>query len=244
MIKHLHRLKGRKGFTLVELVVVIGIAAVLMAVILVGSLNGNTEDVLSANSNAESFFTASQLALTRAQLTERSIVDYESADTKFIEYKNGANTLNDKYLFIEAKFDPKSGIVGVHIDNYLDRLMDTTKHPADFSDMTALEKYIMTNLGEYMADSFDGYFYCMADKNFKVLVTHFCAQRLPEYKGDDEAFRNSYMVGTGTKLDGYRNVLGTCRDGNPILTTGDFAFNFPILNDAEGLYKNYMSKAA
>lgn len=243
MIKHLHRLKGRKGFTLVELVVVIGIAAVLMAVILVGSLNGNTEDVLSANSNAESFFTASQLALTRAQLTERSIVDYESADTKFIEYKNGANTLNDKYLFIEAKFDPKSGIVGVHIANYLDKLMENTR-AADFSDMTVLEKYIMTNLGEYMADSFDGYFYCMADQNFKVLFTHFCAQRFPEYTGDDVAFRNAFVVATGTKLNGYRSVLGSCSDVYTIPEAGKFAFNFPIMNDAEGLYKYYMTNAA
>ncbi len=240
MIKYLHRLKGRKGFTLIELLVVIAIAAVLMAVILVGSLNGNTEDILAANANAESFFTASQLTLTRAQLTERSIVEYDSGDTKYIEYKNGANTLGGKYLFIEAKYDPKTGIVGTHIANYLDKLMtrDDT-----FSDMTKLEKYISTNLGEYMADSFDGYFYCVADQNYKVLVTHFCEKRLPEYKSDDEAFRNSYMVGTGTKLDGYRSVLGTCRDGNPILTTGDFAFNFPIKNDAEGLYKNYMSKS-
>lgn len=243
MIKYLQRLKGRKGFTLVELVVVIGIAAVLMTVILVGSLNGNTEEIMSANASAESFFTASQLTLTRAQLTERSIVDYETTDTKFIEYKNGANTLNDKYLFIEAKFDPKSGIVGVHIANTLDKLMDSTR-AADFSDMNNLEKYISTNLGEYMADSFDGYFYCMADQNFKVLFTHFCGQRFPEYTGDDVAFRNAFEVATGTKLNGYRSVLGSCSDVYTIPEAGKFAFNFPIMNDAEGLYKYYMTNAA
>lgn len=240
MMRYLHRLKGRKGFTLVELVVVVGIAAVLMAVILVGSLGGNTEEVLAANSSASSFFTASQLTLTRAQLTERSIVDY-GTETKFIEYKNGANTLNDKYLFIEAKFDPKSGVVGVHIDNYLDKLMTRDD---SYSDMTKLEKYIATNLGEYMADSFDGYFYCMADQNFKVLFTHFCEQRFPEYKGDDTAFRNALEVATGTKLKDYRSVLGSCSDVYTIPETGSFAFNFPQKNDAEGLYKYYMTNAA
>ena len=104
MIQYLQRLKHKKGFTLVELAVVVGIIAVLTAIIMVNMLGGDTEKILAANSNAKVFFTASQLTLTRIELTERSIVDYQSGDTAFIEYKNGANTLNGKYLFMEAKF--------------------------------------------------------------------------------------------------------------------------------------------
>lgn len=249
MIQYLHRLRGRKGFTMIELIVVIAIAAVLMTVILVGSLGGNTEDVIAANSNAQAFFTASQLALTRAQLTERSLVDYDSTDTKFIEYKNGANSTNGKYLFIEAKFN-QNGIAGIHIENYLNKLM---AKPDAFDDTSTskLEKYLATNLNEYMADSFEGYFYCMADDNFKVLFTHYCKDRLPMYdvsgsstvisisggswsvgspssSGESgSSFRDKYMIASGTKVKDCRNVLGSCSDAYMIPDVGQYAFNLP-----------------
>lgn len=87
MIQYLQRLKHKKGFTLVELAVVVGIIVVLTAIIMVNMIGGDTEKILAANSNAKVFFTASQLTLTRAELTERSIVDYQG-NTAFIEYKN------------------------------------------------------------------------------------------------------------------------------------------------------------
>ena len=87
MIQYLQRLKHKKGFTLVELAVVVGIIAVLTAIVMVNMIGGDTEKILRANSNAKVFFTASQLTLTRIELTERSIVDYQSGDTAFIEYK-------------------------------------------------------------------------------------------------------------------------------------------------------------
>ena len=130
------KIRGKKGFTLVELVVVVGIAAVMMVIIMSSLLNGNTEEILSANTNARSFFTASQLALTNAQLTERSLVDYSGADVKYIEYKDGANTLNGKYLFIEARYTQR-GIQGIHIGNHLNEIM---ARDDSYTDMTSLEK--------------------------------------------------------------------------------------------------------
>lgn len=59
MIQYLQRLKHKKGFTLVELAVVVGIIAVLTAIIMVNMLGGDTEKILKANSNAQTFFTAS-----------------------------------------------------------------------------------------------------------------------------------------------------------------------------------------
>ena len=59
MIQYLQRLKHKKGFTLVELAVVVGIIAVLTAIIMVNMIGGDTEKILRANSNAQTFFTAS-----------------------------------------------------------------------------------------------------------------------------------------------------------------------------------------
>ena len=46
MIQYLQRLKHKKGFTLVELAVVVGIIVVLTAIIMVNMIGGDTESEL------------------------------------------------------------------------------------------------------------------------------------------------------------------------------------------------------
>ncbi|MGN1339275.1 MAG: DUF5023 domain-containing protein [Oscillospiraceae bacterium] len=230
MIKYLHRLKGKKGFTFIELVIVIAIIGVLITVMAVSLLGGTTEKVLSHNANAEVFFPACQLAFTRAQLTERSLVTYDDADLKYIEYKDGANKIMDgKYLFLEAKFE-ENGMVGLHIDVTLNGLM--SKDDITDTNMTVLEQYFAKNINEYLTDSYDGYFYALVDNNYKVLFTHFCEVRLPTFTmgGDVEAFRNSLMISDG-KVVGNGAVLGSCSDTYTVPMTGDYAFAVPELTD-------------
>ncbi len=239
MIQYLHRLKNKKGFTMVELVVVIGIMAVLSAIFIANLIGGNTDKILAANANANVFFTAAQLTMTNAQLTERTLVDYAGTDTKFIEYKDGANTLGGKYFFMEARFKG-NGIVGLHAENTINRLM--AKPEPDSTNMTALESYLATNINEYISETADGYFYAMCDENFKVLFTHFCESRLPEYTTQGLSdYREELMIGTGIKLADSASVLGTCADkyiipdtgelGTP--DTGDYAFGIPVSTDAD-----------
>ncbi len=226
MIKYLQRLKGKKGFTIVELVVVVAIIAVLITIMSAALLGGNTEKILSANASAEAFFPACQLAFTRAQLTERELVTYESTDTKFIEYKEGKNQIPDgKFLFVEAKFE-QSGIVGLHINYTLNELMARDDFTAA---MTALERYLATNINEYLADSYDGYFYAQVDNNFKVVFTHFCDGRLPVWNGTDDydTFRDSMMVDSQGKITGNKLIIGSCSDVYTVPETGQYAFDLP-----------------
>lgn len=230
MIKNLHRLKNRKGFTLIELIVVLAIIAVLTVVGVVSSLGGNTQKVQAANSNAKAFLSAAQLTLTRIQLTERSVVTYGATDTKFIEYVTASgNSTGGKNIFIEAKFDQK-GIQGIHLDNYFNRVM---QRDDSYSDMTALETYIMRNMGEYLYDSYEGYFYCMMDQNFRVTFAHFSEHRLPTYAvGSPLAdFHADLMITDGTKVKGTNVEVGSCSDEYITPVTGQFLFNMPAPTD-------------
>lgn len=229
MIQYLQRLKRKKGFTLVELAVVVGIIVVLTAIIMVNMIGGDTEKILSANSNAQSFFTATQITLTRAHLTERELVTFASGEIKYIEYKDGLNALNGKKLFIEAHFK-ENGIDWLHIDNYLNKLMAR----GESDTMTTLEKYLSASITENVAESVDGYFYAMCDENFTVTYAHYCKDRLPQYAGEELAlFRDKYMFGVGMKLPNMSNVIGVCTDTDPATAeiqtpvTGDYAFGIP-----------------
>lgn len=232
MIKYLNRIKCKKGFTMVELVVVIIIIGILAAIMTTSLIGGNTEKILSANSNAESFFSAAQLAFTRAQLTERELVNYKSTEPKLIKYKDGVNQIlddlgNAKYMFVEAKFQER-GIEWLHLDYTLPGLMSKLED----DEMTKLEQYFASGIGSGLNESYDGYFYAVVDNNFKVLFTHFCAVRLPTYSGDKTTFRDSMMIsdgkvtGSGT-AKGNMMILGSCSDVYTVPETGEYAFALP-----------------
>lgn len=235
MIQYLNKLRRKRGFTFVELVVVLAIIGVLIGAMTVSMLSGTTQRIQSANANAEVFFSASQLMFTRAQLTERSLVEYGSSDTKFIEYKNGVNTTNGKYLFLEAKCEQR-GIIGVHIDNTLNALM--SKPDITGTGMTALESYFAKNIDQYLTDSYEGYFYAAVDENFRVFFTHFCPGRLPTYSGSLSDFRDAMMVSNG-KLVGTGHILGSWSDEYISPETGEYAFALPDTSDTK--YNLYLA---
>lgn len=69
MIRYLQRLKARKGFTIVELIVVIAIMAVMMAVIF-SSINTRDARVKEAESAARDFYAALQSTMMKFSLYE------------------------------------------------------------------------------------------------------------------------------------------------------------------------------
>lgn len=237
MIKYLNRLKNKKGFSLIELVVVIAIIAVLLTALLVNMIGGNTDKILSANTNAKSFLTAAQLTFTRAQLTERSLVNYPDTEEKFIEYKAGSNIIKDgKYLFVEAKFE-QNGIVGLHIDYTFNGLMNKPDITAS-GPFTTLENYLAKNIDEYLTESYDGYFYAAIDNNFKVIFTHFCDYRLPTYGGDLVDFRDS-MRTHDNKVVGNDCIIGSCSDTYLMPSNRDYVFALP--DPTESDYGKYLA---
>lgn len=64
MIKYLQRLKRKKGFTLIEVIVVISVVAIMMGVI-ISNLDNVGNRIKSANSTATNFYVAIQSTFTR-----------------------------------------------------------------------------------------------------------------------------------------------------------------------------------
>lgn len=67
MIKRLHKLKSARGFTMVELVIVLAILGVLIGTVLAGA-NTTTKRIKEAESTATDFYSALQLEFTNLQM--------------------------------------------------------------------------------------------------------------------------------------------------------------------------------
>ncbi len=225
MLKYLSALKRKKGFTMVELIVVIAIIAVMAAIGVAALIDYNSSKTIQATANAETFFSSMQLTITRASLTERSLANY-AADTvdqtKYIEYKDGVNTTNGKYLFVEARLT-EQGIKYLHIANFADKLMEQS----EARDMTGLEKYISGLLDTTMIDAYDGYFYAVIDDTFRVDMAHFSNYRLPACAvGGGASYDTKILFDDSIYING--EVVGTCSDVIPA-----YAFGYTVANKAK-----------
>ncbi len=81
MIQNLQRLRAKKGFTIIELIVVIAIMGVLMAIIL-PNLTNKRARVNEANSAARDFYAAVQSAMTKYSMYEGALSPQYSANPK------------------------------------------------------------------------------------------------------------------------------------------------------------------
>ena len=72
MIQRLQRLKSKRGFTMIELIVVIAIIAVMAGTVLAGS-SGRREKVLEANNTASDFYSAIQAEFIGFQMFDGPI---------------------------------------------------------------------------------------------------------------------------------------------------------------------------
>lgn len=220
MVKYLAGLKRKKGFTLVELVVVIAIIAVLMTIGMMSMLDERAEKLILANSNAQSLFTATQLAFTRMQFTERGLVDYDAGDEKYITYNAGQKMTAGKYLFLELEAT-EQGLQYVHVDYTINGLMARPDKT-----MTKLEKYILNALNTGIADAYNGYFYAQVDENFRVICTHFSDYRLPTYVSNPSAYRTSLTFTEAGRIN--HITVGTYCDVDVFdAGKGDYLFNAP-----------------
>lgn len=99
MIHTLQRLKAKRGFTMIELIVVVGIIAVMLATVLVGT-NNRQNRISSANSAAKDFYSALQTEFTNFQM-------FDGPLTMTLD---GVYSLNKNDISAIKKNDPNGGM--------------------------------------------------------------------------------------------------------------------------------------
>ena len=104
MIKRLQKLKAKRGFTMIELIVVIAIIAVMSGVVLFGS-NGRREKILEANTAAADFYSVIQAEFTGLQMFDGPITMWTNKQYTDDNLKN----LKDQPEFGGLKYYPKAG---------------------------------------------------------------------------------------------------------------------------------------
>lgn len=231
MIKYLQNLRNKKGFTLVELIIVVAIIAVLAAMV-IPMFNNDDAQRRVVNTYASDFFTGLQFNFTRYQKTEADIspaiaaeiaADIAAGKTPFMKYDPtvGQNILGMPFIYIEAHYDNELKYVHVNV-NLEELLKDTTT-----TSNTALEQQIHNDMANLINKAGNGYYYAVVTmnanyNNLKVITTHFTDERLPEFTGDVANYKKDVLmfIDESELANGF--YCGTCTGDN---TSGAYVGN-------------------
>ncbi|MBE6889038.1 MAG: type II secretion system protein [Oscillospiraceae bacterium] len=211
MIRYFQNLKAKKGFTMVELIIVVAIIGVLIAIVapLFSSDQARRD---AADIYASDCYSGLQYNFTRYQKTEAPITPQLSlpAEQTYLKFNSdvGGNVLTST-IYIEIKYD--QGIKYVHVS---DSLFELTKL-GDGASSTAFEKLIENDMNEIINGGSEGYYYAKVTMdpkhyNLKVMTVHFIEARLPEVIGSvsDYKTNNLHFIESALLSSGY--ICGTC----------------------------------
>lgn len=249
MIKYLQNMKRKRGFTIIELIVVVAIIAVLAAIIVPG-LNGKNEKIRAANMHASDFYSGIQYVMTHFQMTESYITPEigmkNTTDPQaFVTYAQtyGQNVLVFPYTYIYVKVDSNTDLT-VNVGRTYSEMLDTTEIATE----TLFEKAIREQLSNVLKADYTGYCYALvynggsqvnlgtreltgSPQNIRVITTHFMFDELPTVSGSATDYINDNLMFSdyGVLVNG--SICGTCSyDKNSVTNTyvgdiGSYFFN-------------------
>lgn len=211
MIRYFQNLKAKKGFTMVELIIVIAIIGVLIAIVApLFSTDDARKD--AADIYASDCYSGLQYNFTRYQKTEAPITPLLAlpAEQTYLKFNSdvGGNVLTST-IYIEIKYN--QGIKYVHVNS---DMFELTKLGEDASS-TALEKLIENDMNDIVNGGSNGYYYAKVtmdttNYNLKVMTVHFTEARLPAFNGNYNLYTmdNMKFVDYGLLSNGI--ICGTC----------------------------------
>lgn len=223
----MRRILGKKGFTLIELVVVFAIIAVLLAMILptLSSRESNKKESILA---ARDFYSATQNLFSKYSKYEANLY-YGQTDSDIMVYdkKLGGNYPNQntsQYLGI-AMCVRKSKIEYVNVIGGNSALLCEMRlfSQSEISDVTDFEKMFAKDIEPLFLRK-DGIYYAyvhfksnadeltgVANTNtVKVLASAYSPTELPPCGTDYDAFKNKYLLLEDNGLNANDDYFGVC----------------------------------
>lgn len=164
MIRYLQRLKAKKGFTVIELIVVIAIIGVLAAVI-VSNAGTDREKKQSANNAARDYYSTVQYSFTK-------YMKYESDLSLAIKNETPSINSSDKIIKYQSKLNGnypmnKTTFIKMFIDkNQIQYVQTFTSLKDMLSESTTVcrnefDKLLMNDFDTLMESNVDGYYYAL-----------------------------------------------------------------------------------
>ena len=175
-MRKLIQLKNKKGFTLVELIVVIAMIGILTAIILPVSLNAGKPQ--AAQAKAKSFYFGTQKILVEYK------TDAPEKDTGYLSYNKGGSTYTigpGDYLYMYAKAEKYKGFTEVGLAK-LDAPSDGSAantatgyqqyQYAEVINASSTDHSLLDKLNTFSTDDDTGYYYALIDDQCRVIMTY------------------------------------------------------------------------
>ncbi len=223
MIRYFQRLKAKKGFTMIELIVVIAIIGILTAVIL-ANVGTEREKIQAANAAAQDFYSTVQYSFTKYMKYEADLSLEIANENKTIlpanRIINYVRELNGNYPV------NKTTIIRMFVDQnqiqYVQafKSVESMLSDASTSCKTKFDELLMNDFETLMVSNVDGYYYALVTFSgagtipspapVKVHSAYYSPQSFIELTGDTTAYRVNNLTFENNNRLSNGSICGVC----------------------------------
>jgi prepilin-type N-terminal cleavage/methylation domain-containing protein len=220
-------MRAKKGFTLVELIVVIAMIAVLAAIIL-PNISSDKSRIQAANIAARDFYSSVQYCFTKYMKYEAELSIEIAKDTesqKYITYqrKLNGNYPTGDYTYVEMRVE-QNLIKYVHVRKSLSELLLDTSEASD----TAFERLLANDIDNVLETSTDGYYFAVieykdtstvlsdATATVKVQSAFYSQWDIAPVTGETNTFREENLLFIEDNILANGNICGSCTSAKDV----------------------------
>ena len=205
MLKKLARLRAKKGFTLIEMIVVISIIGILTSIV-IASLSYDNRPTLGRGIAKDLYYVA-QDALSTAKIATPNAIpsgdkicyfaEVNSSGNVDFEKEDGTKGLIGTITFGAAVPNPDGTVSISATATSIDPTKVITHDGTAADDKNALDQRMYNSFKTYLsgADNMSGTLYVMADDHYRVTVAYW--SDAPVALGGDTSFTENYRLGNG-----------------------------------------------